>query len=92
MPCLTRYRAVARLQLSHLCCPDTTPRVGCLFDCPFCVIVTLTTYALVSFHNERVCTVQQFMGPRLKSLMRDNFVRRTAIDNFPRKRQVYLLT
>jgi hypothetical protein len=32
--CLIRYRAVARLQLSHFCCPDTTPRASCLCDCP----------------------------------------------------------
>jgi hypothetical protein len=62
--CLIRYRAVARPQLSHFCCPDTTPRVGCLCDCPICVIVTVTTYALVTFrHTKRVCTVQQVMGP-----------------------------
>jgi hypothetical protein len=57
--CLIRYRDVARLQLCHLCCPDTTPRVGCLCDCPICVTVTVSTYALVTFHIERVCTVQQ---------------------------------
>jgi hypothetical protein len=52
--CLIRYRAVARLQLSHFCCPDTAPRVGCLCDFPICVIVTVTTFALVTFHTNRV--------------------------------------
>jgi hypothetical protein len=55
--CLIRYKTVARLQLSHFCsCPDTTHGVGCLCDCPFCVIVTVITYALVTFHTDRVCT------------------------------------
>jgi hypothetical protein len=33
----------------------------------------VTAYALVTFHVERECTVQQVIGPRLKSLKRDNF-------------------
>jgi hypothetical protein len=79
-----RYSIVAGLQqLPHLCCPDTTPRAGCLYDCPTCVIVTATTYALVTFHTERVCTVQCVLGTRLTSLTRDNYVRRAAIANSP---------
>jgi hypothetical protein len=83
MTCSIRYIDVARLQLSHFCCPDTTPRVGCLCDCPICVIVIVTTFALVTFHTDRVCTVQQVMGPRLTSLTRDNLVRRAAIVTSP---------
>jgi hypothetical protein len=59
MTCWIRYRAVARLKLSHFCCADTTPRVGCLCNCPFCVTVTLTTCALVTLNIDCVCTVQQ---------------------------------
>jgi hypothetical protein len=88
---LIRYRVVARLQLSHFFCPDTTPRVGCLCDCPFCVTVTMTvtTCALVTFHTYRVCTVQQDMGPRLTSLTRDNMVRLAAISNSPHEASLY---
>jgi hypothetical protein len=68
----------------HFPCPDTKPRAGCLGgDCPICVIVIVTTYALVTFHTERVCTVQHVMRPRLKSLTRDNYFRRAAIDKSP---------
>jgi hypothetical protein len=37
--CLIRYKAVAGLQLSHICYLDTMPRAGCLCDCPICVTV-----------------------------------------------------
>jgi hypothetical protein len=80
---LIRYRALARLQLPHFCCPDTTPRAGCLCDCPICVTEIVTTYALVTFHIERVCAVHQVMGPRLASLTRDTLVRRAAIATPP---------
>jgi hypothetical protein len=60
--CLIRYGVVARLQLSRFFWIDTMPRVGCLPDCPICIIVTVTTYALVTFHIERVYTVQHVMG------------------------------
>jgi hypothetical protein len=52
--CLTRYIVVARLQPSHLCCPDTTPWADCLCECPICVLVNVTTYASVTFQTERV--------------------------------------
>jgi hypothetical protein len=58
MPYLIRYRVVARLQLSHLCFPDTTPRAGCLYSFPICVILIVTTYALVTFHIDRDYTAQ----------------------------------
>jgi hypothetical protein len=70
------------------CCPDTTPRDGCLCDYPICVIVIVTTYALVTFHIERVCTVQQIMGPRFTSLTRDNLVWRAAIATSPAKGKI----
>jgi hypothetical protein len=57
---LIRYIVVAtRLQLSHFYCPDTTPRAGCLCGYPICMIVTVSTYALFTFHIERVCTVRE---------------------------------
>jgi hypothetical protein len=56
---LIRYIDVARLQLSHFYRLDTTPRARCLCDCPLCVTVNVTTCALVTFHTDRVCTVQQ---------------------------------
>jgi hypothetical protein len=60
----------------------TPPRLGQVAcECP--ISVTITTFALVIFHTELVCSDQQVMGPRLKSLTRDNFVRRAAIDNSP---------
>jgi hypothetical protein len=83
--CLIRYTDVARLQLSHFCCPDTTPWLGCLCDCLICVTVTVTTFALVTFHTDLVCTVHQVMGPRLTSLTRDNLVRRATIATSPAK-------
>jgi hypothetical protein len=58
IPCLIRYKDVAVLQLSNFLCHDTTPLVGCLCDCPIYVTLIVTTYALVTFHIERVCTVQ----------------------------------
>jgi hypothetical protein len=45
--------------------------------------MTVTTYALVTFHIERAYTAQQVMGPRLKSPTRNNFVRRAATANSP---------
>jgi hypothetical protein len=83
---LIRYIAFPRLQLSNFCCRDTTPRVGCL--CDYLLIrmtVTVTTYALITFHTNRVCTVRHVMGPRLTSLTRDNVVRRAAIATSPAK-------
>jgi hypothetical protein len=80
---LIRYKVVVGLQLSHICCLDTTPRAGCLCDCPIGVTVTVTTYALVTFHIERACTAQQVMGPLLTALTRDNLVRRAAIATSP---------
>jgi hypothetical protein len=80
---LIRYVAVDRLQLSHFSFPDTKPRVGCLCECPICVTVTVTTHALVTFHVERVCTVQHVIDPRLTSLTRENWVRRAAIATSP---------
>jgi hypothetical protein len=83
--CLTRYRAVARLQLSHFCCPDTTPRDGCLSAVLFCVNRIVSTYALVTFHAELVCTVQHIMGPRLRSLKRDNLFGELRSTTLPRE-------
>jgi hypothetical protein len=59
--------------------PAGAPGGGCLCDFPICVIVIVTTYVLVTFRIERVCTVQHVMGPRLTSLTRDNLARRAAI-------------
>jgi hypothetical protein len=73
------------MALSHFSCPDTTRRAGCLYDSPICVTVTVTTFALDTFHTNRVCTVQHVMGPRLTSLTRDNLVRRAAIATSPVK-------
>jgi hypothetical protein len=59
-----------------------TPHLGLVvfLTILLCVIVNVTTYALVTFHTERVCTVQHvIMGPRLTSLTRDNLARRTSI-------------
>jgi hypothetical protein len=86
---LIRYRAVARLQLTHFLCPDTTPRVVCLCDCPFCVTVTITTCAFVTFHIESVCTVKHVMGARLKSLTRDNFFGELRSTTLPRKASLH---
>jgi hypothetical protein len=78
-----RYKAVARLQLTHF----FWPRVGCLCDCPIYVTVIGTTKALVTFHTKRVYTVQHVVGPRLKLLTCDNFFRRVANDNSPAERK-----
>jgi hypothetical protein len=48
--------------------------------------MNVTTYALVTF---RVCTVRRVMGPRLKSLTRDKFFLRAAIDTLPRKASLH---
>jgi hypothetical protein len=48
----------------HFLCPATNLRGGCLSDYRLCVNVTVNTYALVTFHSERVCTVQHCqVGP-----------------------------
>jgi hypothetical protein len=89
--CLIRYKAVAsRLQLSHCCCPDTTSRAACLCDCPICVTVTVIRFAKLTFHTNRVCTVQPVMGPRLTSLTRDNMARRAAIATSPAKASTHI--
>jgi hypothetical protein len=49
----------------------------------FYVIVTVANCTLVTFHSNRVCMVQQVMGPRLKSLTRDRLFRRAAICDSP---------
>jgi hypothetical protein len=42
----------------HFFSPDTKPRVGCLCDYPTYVNAIVIMYALVTFHTERVCTVE----------------------------------
>jgi hypothetical protein len=83
MHCLLWIQSYRHAIALHFLCPDTKPRVGCLYECLICVAVNVTTYVLVTFHIERVRTAQQVKGPRLKSLTRDNFFRRAAIANSP---------
>jgi hypothetical protein len=77
-----RYRAGTWLQLSTFFVPTPCLRLV-VFINVLCVIVIVTTCALVNFHIERVCTLQQVMGPRLKLLTRDNIFRRAAIHDSP---------
>jgi hypothetical protein len=79
---MSRYKAVARLHLFTSVVPTRGLRLVTFLPI-LCVTVNVTTYALVTFHIERVCTLHYVMGPHLTSLTRDNFLGQAAISDTP---------
>jgi hypothetical protein len=82
-----RYTAVARLLLFNSFVP--TPRLALVvYVIVRSVTVTVITYAQVSLHIERVCTLQQVMGPRLEAFTRGSFFGELRFTTRPRKASV----
>jgi hypothetical protein len=86
---VSRCKAVARLQHFTSFIPILRLTLFVVVTVLICMSMIVTTYAIVVFHTERACTALHVMGPRLKSLTRDNFLMRAAIYDTPTEDNTY---
>jgi hypothetical protein len=76
---VSRCKVVARLQHFTSFVPTHSLTLFVVVTVLICMSAIVTTYTIVVFHTQRACTTLHVMGPRLKSLTRDNFPMRAAI-------------